>query len=76
MTASSRANSTYRSNTSTRDSGRDTTFDTDIAAIPDQRQILLDEQEARSLPDHPEYLQFWAPPSVMASWWWSQGQGL
>jgi hypothetical protein len=45
-------NSTYRSNTSARNNGRDTTLDTDIAAIPDQRQILLDEQEARSLLDH------------------------
>ncbi len=45
-------NPTSRSNASARDSGRDTTLDTDIVIVPDQRQILLDEQEVRSLLNH------------------------
>src|SRR4249919_272945 len=43
-------NSTYRSNTSARDSGRGTTFDNDIAAFPHQHQILLGEQERKASP--------------------------
>jgi len=41
-------NSTYRSNTSARDNEHDTTFDNGIRTIPDQHQILLDEQRPRA----------------------------
>ena len=47
---SAATNSIYRSNTSTRDSGPDTTFDTDIAAFLDQHRSCSTSKRPQSLP--------------------------